>query len=85
MLFKKVFLEISGNSQENTCARDFFHKVSKPATLLKNSLWHRCFTVNFAKFLRTPFFTEHHLWLLLPIRRFFLCFNNQAGAQPDVL
>ena len=29
-------------------------KVS--ATLLKKRLWHRCFPVNFAKFLRTPFF-----------------------------
>ena len=27
-------------------------------------VWHRCFPVNFAKFLRTPFFTEH-LWCLL--------------------
>ena len=26
-----------------------------PATLLKKSLWHRCFPVNFATFLRTPF------------------------------
>ena len=36
-----------------------------PATLLKESLWHRCFPVNFAKFLRTPFFTKHLQWLLL--------------------
>ena len=28
----------------------------RPATLLKKRLWHRCFPVNFAKFLRTPFF-----------------------------
>ena len=27
----------------------------KPATLLKNRLWHKCFPVNFVKFLRTPF------------------------------
>ena len=27
----------------------------------KKRLWHRCFPVNFAKFLRTLFFTEH-LW-----------------------
>ena len=27
----------------------------RPATLLKKRLWHRRFTVNFAKFLRTPF------------------------------
>ena len=26
---------------------------------------HRCFSVNFAKFLRTPFFTKHLCWLLL--------------------
>ena len=33
----------------------------RPATLLKKRLWHKCFPVNFAKFLRTPFFTEHLL------------------------
>ena len=40
---KKVFLEILQNSQEKTCAR------------VKTGLWHRCFPVNFAKFLSTPF------------------------------
>ena len=58
---KKVVLEISLNSQENTCAR---------TTLLKKSLWYRCFPVNCAKFLRTPFFTEHLWWLLLLLERF---------------
>ena len=28
---------------------------------IKKKLWHRCFPVNFAKFLRTPFLTEY-LW-----------------------
>ena len=32
---------------------------------IKKRLWHRCFPVNFAKFPRTPFFTEHLRWLLL--------------------
>ena len=32
---------------------------------LKQSLWHKCSPVNFAKFLRTPFFIEHIWWLLL--------------------
>ena len=34
----------------------FLNKVAgpKPATLLKKD-WHRCFPVNFAKFIRTPF------------------------------
>ena len=27
----------------------------RPATLLRKRLWHRCFPVNFKKFLRTPF------------------------------
>ena len=46
---KMVFLEVSQNSQENTCGR----------------VWHRCFLVNFVKFLRTPFFIEHLCWLFL--------------------
>ena len=67
---KKVFLEIFQNSQENTCARvSFLIKLQACVTLLKKRLWHRCFPVNFAKFLRTPFFTEHLRWLLL----FFVC------------
>ena len=28
----------------------------RPATLLKKRLWHRCFPMDFAKFLRSPFF-----------------------------
>ena len=38
----------------------FFNKVKglEPLALLKKRLWHRCFPVNFVKFLRTPFFTE---------------------------
>ena len=48
---KKVFLKISQNSQENTCARVSF--------LIKLQVLHRCFPVNFAKFLGTPFFIEH--------------------------
>ena len=72
---KKVFLKNSQNSQENICVRVsfliklqasdlFFNKVAglKPATLLKKRLWHRCFLMNFEKFLRKLFLKEH--WLL---------------------
>ena len=31
----------------------------RSATLLKKRLWHRCFPVNLARFLRPTFFTEH--------------------------
>ena len=37
----------------------------RPTTLLKKRFWHKCFPVNFVKFLRTPFSTEHLWWLLL--------------------
>ena len=62
---RKVFLEICQNPLENTCARNSFLIKLHAQALLKKSLWHRCFPVNFAKFLRTPFFTEHLRWLLL--------------------
>ena len=50
---KKVFLEISQNSQESTCASVSF--LIKLQALLKKKLWHRYFPVNFVKFLRTVF------------------------------
>ena len=46
VFYKKVLLKILQNSQKNTCPRLSF---------LKKRPWHRCFPVNFAKFLRTPF------------------------------
>ena len=49
-------------TEKHLCQSFFFNKV---ATLLKKRIWHRCFPVNFAKFLRTPFFTEILWWLLL--------------------
>ena len=63
---EKLFLEILQNPQKITCGRVSFNKVAnlKPATLLKKRLWHRPFHVNFVKYLRTPFFTEHLWWLL---------------------
>ena len=69
---KKVFLEISQNSQKSTCARvSFSIKLQasglRSASLLKKRPWHRCFPVNFVKFLRTPFFREYLRWLLLTV------------------
>ena len=58
VIWKKVFLEISQNSQENTCVRvsflikDFFN-------FIKKRFWHRGFPVNFPKFLRTPFYRTY--------------------------
>ena len=46
--------------------------AEQPATLLKKRLWHRCFPVNFVKFLRKPFLTEQLRKLLLFFNAFFL-------------
>ena len=45
---KKVFLNVSRNQGKTT--------VPESATLLKKRLWHRCFLVNFLKFLRNSFY-----------------------------
>ena len=61
-----MFLKISQNSPENTCARaSFLIKFPGSATLLKKRIWHRFFPVNLAKCLGTPFIIEHLWWLLL--------------------
>ena len=54
---------------KHLCQRLFFNKVAglRPATLLKKSLWHRCFPVNFVEFLRTPFLQNTSGRLLLYI------------------
>ena len=59
----KNFIKFTG---KHLCQSLFFKKVAgRPATLLKNRLWHRCFSVNFVKFLRTSFFIDYSWWLLL--------------------
>ena len=47
-----------------------------PVTLFKKRLWRRYFPVNFVKFLRTPFLTEHLQWLLLILTSSYL---NRGG------
>ena len=53
-----MFLKISQNSQENVCARVSFSHVPEARNFIKKRPWHWCFPVNFAKFLRTTYFTE---------------------------
>ena len=54
---------------KHLCQILFFNKVAglrpKPVTSLTKRLWHGCFPIDFAKFLRTPVFKEHLRWLLL--------------------
>ena len=64
---KGVLRKFSKFTGKHLCQSLYLNKVAclRPATLFKKRLWHRCFPVSFAKFLRTPFLTEHLRWLLL--------------------
>ena len=75
---------------KHLCYSLFFNKVAdlRPSTLLKKRRWHRCFHVDFAKFLRPPFFTEHLQWLLLQFNShhtkeiFYYVNTNFMGNRP---
>ena len=49
------FAKLTG---KHLCQNLFFNKVAglRPATFLQKRLWHRCFPVNFAKFVGAFFF-----------------------------
>ena len=55
---EKVFLEISQNSQENTCAKVSLLIKLQACNLIKKETLTQVFFMNFAKFLRTPNFIK---------------------------
>ena len=66
-----IFFNFRSSRTEVFCKKDAPRNFAKftgkhlcqSLTLLKKTLWHRCFPVNFARFLKTPCFTEHIRWL----------------------
>ena len=54
---KGVLKNFTRFTEKHLCQRLFFCKVPglRPETLLKKSLWHRCFPEDFTKFLKTSF------------------------------
>ena len=64
---KQVYLKISHYSKKKYVLKSLSDKVVglKVCNYIKNRLQHRCFPVNFGKFLRTSVFIEHFRWLLL--------------------
>ena len=80
---KGVLRDFTKFTGEHLCQCLFFNKVAglRPATLLKKILWLRYFPVNFAKFLRTPFLTEHLRWLLLNIKLSILYLDKQTSEK----
>ena len=67
---KKVPSNFVKRPGKHLCQSHFLNKAAglRSATLLKKRLWHRCFRVCFAKFLRKSFLTEHFPWLLLNVK-----------------
>ena len=68
---RKIFAKLT---EKHLCQNLYFNSFVpntpfiyplRPATLLKKRPWHRCFTMNFAKFLRTPFIQNTSGRLLL--------------------
>ena len=59
---------------KHLCQGLFFNKFAGlgAATLLKKKLWHFCFPLNFAKFLRTHSLQNTSVWLFLNL--FLVCF-----------
>ena len=66
---KGVVKNFAKSTGKHLCPSLLFNEAAgsrpRPATLLKRRLWHRCFHVNFVKFLRTPFIQNTSRRLLL--------------------
>ena len=62
-----IYKKFAKFTRNHLCQGLSFNKVAglRSANLLKRDLWHMCFPVNFAKFLRTPFLQDTSGRLLL--------------------
>ena len=60
-----VYFQAISSLEEAVVQRYYVKKVFLEQETKRTRDWHRCFPVNFAKFLSTPFFIEHLWWLLL--------------------
>ena len=81
VLCKKGVLRNFGKFiEKHMCQKLFFNKVAglRPATLLKKSLCHRCFSVNFAKFLQS---TSGGCFCFLKSRKNFLVKHQEAATR----
>ena len=68
MFFKiGVLKNLANFTRKTSVLESLFKKTGglKAWRFIKKRLQHKCFPVNFHKFLKTPFFTEHLRWLLL--------------------
>ena len=75
-LRKGAFKNLAKYTGKHLLQSLFFNEVTgfKPTTLLKKRLWHRCFPVNFSKFLKTPF-----------LKNTCFCFLNLPAVERSLL
>ena len=78
-----VFRNFAKFAGKHLCQILFFNKVAglKRATLLKKRFWYRCFPVNFAKFLISPFL-QNTSWRLL-LKGLFMSGNKMFPLHPS--
>ena len=75
VLERKLSLDISENSQENTCGRVSYEFAGRSATLLKKETLAQLFSCEFCEISKNTFLTEHLRRLLLIIE------NSQCEKQ----
>ena len=70
MFYQVIHTDLKIRSKDRSSRTEVFCKKGVLGNLTKftgKHLWkrlcHRCFPVNFVRFLRTPFFREHLRWL----------------------
>ena len=88
MFCKKGVLRNFGKfAGKHLCQSFFFNKLAglSPATLLKKRPWHNCCPMNFPKFLRTPFLTQHLWWLLLEVQNSLLKIDFHVFTISDIV
>ena len=88
--FKKNVLRNFANFiPKHRCQSLFFNKVAglRSATLLKKTLWQRCFPVNVPKILRTPFLqsTSRRLLLFLTKIKLKIVFSSANMSTKNYL
>ena len=76
---KGVLRNFTKFTGKHLCQSFFFNR---PATLLKKKLWHRCFPVNFVKFLRTPFLQNTSGGCFCYVVRTSFYFETLFSTQP---
>ena len=74
---KKLFLETSQNSQENTCAREACNFIKKESLT-------QVFSCEFCEISKKTFFTEYLRWLLLHIVTGIMVINQENSPVPNL-